>query len=322
MLKIFFLTLATLYNLHSFGDAKGVDWVYSNLKALNVHHPFGDFYFMIHYNNFLLENLTEEVNGITYIEEWGNIPGYEGFYKASTFGRIRSLSRTVRYSRWGVDNPKLLVGKICKQRKNKRGYMRVALYKNGLSKEFQVHQLIAKTHLPNTQKKPHINHLFAIKDDNRVHQIEWVTALENVKHALDLGLANYPMSRESLLSKCVYQYSNDGKLIKKWDAIIDARRCGFHDSHIIDCCNGRSNHHSGFIWSYTEMREEFFEKTKNKFFSYKKPILVSMPDGEIFYRFESISRASREIGIDRSTIYDYINKKQTAPNNFSWSIDK
>lgn len=32
------------------------------------------------------------------LEEWVEIPGWEGFYEASTHGRVRSLDRMVRHS--------------------------------------------------------------------------------------------------------------------------------------------------------------------------------------------------------------------------------
>ena len=31
------------------------------------------------------------------IEEWKDIPGFEGWYQASTYGRIKSISRKVNY---------------------------------------------------------------------------------------------------------------------------------------------------------------------------------------------------------------------------------
>lgn len=53
---------------------------------------FALFYFMEqipHWNNLSLENLTQVFEGITYTEEWKDIKDYEGYYKISSFGRIK-----------------------------------------------------------------------------------------------------------------------------------------------------------------------------------------------------------------------------------------
>ena len=47
------------------------------------------------------------------MEFWRDIPGYEGYYQASTFGNIRSLDRSVtQKSRWGSDFTRKMKGKV------------------------------------------------------------------------------------------------------------------------------------------------------------------------------------------------------------------
>ena len=61
------------------------------------------------------------------IEEWKDINGYNGIYQVSNLGNVRNAKRN----------------KILLQDTTKGGYKRVTLYKDGKSKHFQVHRLVA-----------------------------------------------------------------------------------------------------------------------------------------------------------------------------------
>ena len=51
-----------------------------------------------------------------------------------------------------------------------------------------VHRLVADAFIPNKLLKPQINHKNGVRDDNRLENLEWVTASENVRHAYDTGI--------------------------------------------------------------------------------------------------------------------------------------
>lgn len=67
------------------------------------------------------------------------------------------------------------------------GYHRVCLTKDKVHKRYSIHRLVAMAFIPNTENKPHINHINAIRNDNKVENLEWCTPSENGKHTVKLG---------------------------------------------------------------------------------------------------------------------------------------
>lgn len=78
--------------------------------------------------------------------------------------------------------------KYLKQTINKDGYCKVTLQKNKYKKTYSVHRLVAKTFIPNIDNLPQVNHINGIKTDNRVENLEWVTAKENMNKAVEIGV--------------------------------------------------------------------------------------------------------------------------------------
>jgi len=132
------------------------------------------------------------------------IPGYEGKYAVTKNGVVYSLPRK-RVKKLkimtAVDNMKA-------------GYLRVRLSCNGDSDLIYIHQLIALTYIPNPEKKRFVNHIDGIKTNNRLDNLEWVTAQENRDHAHSLAL--YPKQKiYSSQKKDVYELFSQGVPIRE-----------------------------------------------------------------------------------------------------------
>lgn len=118
-------------------------------------------------------------------EEWKNIE-IDNFYKylISNLGRIISLEKTVEYS----DGRKRHYPKIImKPRLDTKGYYQICLFGNKIKKEFRIHQLVAKTFIPNPDNKKCVNHKNGIRTDNNILNLEWVTHSENTLDGIKRG---------------------------------------------------------------------------------------------------------------------------------------
>lgn len=168
-------------------------------------------------------------------EIWKDIPEYEGYYLASSFGRIKSLPRTTT---WGG----IMVPYISKH----NGYVYVALSKNGKSKTYRLHKLIYQTFIGDTPNKydkyKTINHIDGDKTNNRVENLEMNTQSENQLHAYKLGLQIVKNNRMVI--------RNDGKI---YFSIMDAKRdIDGQTSKIYMCCHLLRKHHRGYSFRYYE----------------------------------------------------------------------
>ena len=104
-------------------------------------------------------------------EIWKDIPGYEGMYQVSNYGRVMSL----RYHQ--TKFPKILKPNLTGE------YAYVNLSINSHYRSIKIHRAVAICFIPNPENKQFVNHKDGDKFNNHVDNLEWVTAAENAAHA-------------------------------------------------------------------------------------------------------------------------------------------
>ena len=119
------------------------------------------------------------------IEIWHDVKGYEGIYKFSTLGRIKSVARKMGDAP-GVTRK--MPERIMKQAVNNKGYMTVMLSRGDRKRRpLFVHRIIAQA-IPNPENKPCVNHKDGNPKNNKINNLEWCTQKENTRHGWEHGL--------------------------------------------------------------------------------------------------------------------------------------
>jgi 5,10-methylenetetrahydrofolate reductase len=175
-------------------------------------------------------------------ETWKPIKGYEDYYEVSSLGRFRSLPKIVG-GRWGKCQYK---GKVIQTIENPaHGYGQVSLVGADGKRTHRAHRIVAEAFIENPDDKPYVNHIDCDKMNNRVENLEWVTAKENTAHLQRLGRGNPSRGEDSpsaiLSAKLV-------KLIRKmrmegWSMPDLAMLNGVSTSTISDIVNLRTWKH-------------------------------------------------------------------------------
>lgn len=164
-------------------------------------------------------------------EIWRDVVGYEGLYKVSTEGNIKSIRRN----------------KLLSPDTGRNGYKRVSLYKNKTIKHYSVHRLVAQAFIPNPNNLPQVNHKDEDKSNNCVSNLEWITHKDNCIYGTRLER----MSKTR--SKPIIQLSLEGDFIREWNSTREAAKfIGCFRQNINNCLRGVTKTAYGYKWKYND----------------------------------------------------------------------
>lgn len=119
------------------------------------------------------------------MEEWRDVPGYEGKYQASSEGRVRSLPRYVKgVSKAGREYERFVPGCVLRPGLC-REYLVVNLFPGG---SVAVHLIVARAFWGLIPEGLQVNHKDGVKANCALMNLEIVTRSENQLHAVRVGL--------------------------------------------------------------------------------------------------------------------------------------
>ena len=107
-----------------------------------------------------------------YTERWEDVPGYEGLYQVSDYGRVRSI----------VNRGHRIAGLMSPVKHGER-YLYISLTKDGRKKNHYIHRLVASAFLENPKGLPVVNHIDYDTNNNTVSNLEWCTQRDNTIHS-------------------------------------------------------------------------------------------------------------------------------------------
>lgn len=148
-------------------------------------------------------------------EEWKTIPLFDGEYEASNYGRLRTKERFLHYTIYGKPVQKVMKQRLLRCVVTVDGYLRIVIK----HESFFVHRLVLLAWTGKSDLQ--VNHKNCNKQDNRIENLEYVTQLENMRHAVSMGRLDY---HDVGKNSCEHLKNYQRKPFLSKEQVLDIRR--------------------------------------------------------------------------------------------------
>jgi hypothetical protein len=250
-------------------------------------------------------------------EIWKDIPSYEGIYQISSLGQVRRSPEYVHY-RYKKNNSLKSVrdnGGILKPNTTPKGYYRIQLEKREGDKEIKknifLHRLVMITFNPNKDcEKLQVNHINGIKTDNRLINLEWITNIDNSRHAYSNGLMK---RNDDLRKRAVNQYSKDGKFIRTFNSVAEAsistKICRTNITQSITQRSHLRHSAGGYKWEFVDSKLRTKKNRFNNQNKFRQSLVRNIRSSFTRFGFKLVHNADYVIGIPWDDFVSYIEKQ-------------
>lgn len=203
----------------------------------------------------------------------------ETFYSVSNYGEVRNDSKMT-----------LLKGSV-----SNNGYLMVHL-RYRVDKYLSVHRLVMKAFYPcENMDDLQINHKDGNKLNNYIENLEWSTAMENMRHSFLNGL------QKNEMIPC-YQYDLDGNFIKEFvNGNEAAKELSCDYTNIWRCLTEQQQHYKN--WQFKKYKKNKIPKWDNP---NKNIVYVYDDEGNFVGNYDSQKSAAKTFGVAESSIHRYI----------------
>lgn len=158
------------------------------------------------------------------VEYWKDIKGYEGLYKVSNFGNIKSYGYRKKE-------------RILKPEITKKSRCLVKLSKNGTTKKYQVHRLVAEHFIDNPYFYEEVNHLDENPLNNCVDNLEWCSKWYNICYSFEKHVI--------AINTCTGEK-------KFYNSVTETESDGYDKRNVSCCCHGSHKTHKDVTFKFTD----------------------------------------------------------------------
>lgn len=169
-------------------------------------------------------------------ESWNPVPGYEGYYAVSDFGRVRSLDRVLNT----VQGKRKWPGRIMSPVPDKLGRPVVNLRKGGRTKQWKVHRLVASAFIGPCPDGMEVCHGDGDNQNNHVSNLRYDTHQANYQDMMDHGTHHWKSA-----TRCIRGHELSGSNLLPSESRRGNRGC-------LACARTRS-----YLNRHEEMRVDF-----------------------------------------------------------------
>jgi hypothetical protein len=204
-------------------------------------------------------------------EKWKDIFGFEGYYKVSNYGRIKSLDREIPHPRLHKQfvRGRILSQSIARNKNILTGEasidLRVTLARDNAQYYFNTRRLVYRAFIKEIDYEK--DGLYVINKngdgfDCGARNLQLITKSEKQNRAIARGRIDFSILKTIDRStwkknysrrKPIKQYDLKGELIREYKSIREAsEKTGFGEKEIISVAKGKYSQWRGFRWRYAK----------------------------------------------------------------------